>query len=163
MKISYFSPDVQDFIRLLAKYEVRYVIIGGAAVIYYGSTRLTGDIDFLYESSANNAKKLFLALDEFWGGSIPGIKKEEELIGENIVVQFGVIPNRIDLITSIEAVEFKDAWKNRLEEKITIDNKEYPIYFISLEQLIKNKESVNRDKDKQDLKFLNKVRNRKNG
>jgi hypothetical protein len=42
-------------------------------------------------------------------------------------------------------------------------DKEYPIYFISLEQLIKNKESVNRDKDKQDLKFLNKVRNRKNG
>jgi predicted nucleotidyltransferase len=163
MKISYFSPDIQDFIRLLAKYEVRYVIIGGVAVIYYGSARLTGDIDFLYESSANNAKKLFSALYEFWRGSIPGLKKEEELIGKNIVVQFGVIPNRIDLLTSIEAVEFKDAWKNRLEEKITIDNKEYPIYFISLEQLIKNKESVNRDKDKQDLKFLDKVRNRKNG
>ena len=163
MKISYFSPDIQDFIRLLAKYDVRYVIIGGVAVIYYGSARLTGDIDFLYESSADNAKKLFSTLQEFWKGSIPGIKKEEELIGENIVVQFGVIPNRIDLLTSIEAVEFKDAWENRLEEKITIDDKEYPIYFISLEQLIKNKESVNRDKDKQDLKFLEKLKKKENG
>jgi predicted nucleotidyltransferase len=163
MKSTYFSPDFQDFIRLLAKYDVRYVIIGGVAVIYYGSARLTGDIDFLYESSADNAKKLFSALEEFWRGSIPGIKKEEELIGENIVVQFGVIPNRIDLLTSIEAVEFKDAWENRLEEKITIDNKEYAIYFINLEQLIKNKKSVNRDKDKQDLKFLEKLRKKKNG
>ncbi len=163
MKISYFSTDTQDFIRLLAKYEVRYLIIGGVAVIYYGSARLTGDIDLLYESSVDNAKKLFSALDEFWRASIPGIKKEEELIGENIVIQFGVTPNRIDLLTSIEAVKFKDAWDNRLEEKITINDKEYPIYFISLEQLIKNKERVNRDKDKQDLKFLKKLRKKKNG
>ena len=96
-----------------------------------------------------------MALKEFWGGSIPGIKKEEELIGEDIVIQFGITPNRIDLLTSIDAVQFKEAWENRLKEKITIDNKEYPVYFICLELLIKNKESIKRDKDKQDLKFLN--------
>jgi len=96
MKRSYFSTDVRDFLKLLAKYDVRYVIIGGVAVIYYGSVRLTGDIDFFYESSAENAAKMFSILKEFWRGIIPGIKKEEELIGENIVVQFGVPPNRID-------------------------------------------------------------------
>ena len=163
MKSSYFSPDALDFIKLLAKYEVRYLIIGGVAVIYHGSTRLTGDIDFLYESTPGNAKKLFLALKEFWRGTIPGIKKEEELIGDDVVVQFGVPPNRIDILTSIVAVEFNNAWENRLVEKITIDDKEYPVYFISLEQLIMNKKTVNRDKDREDLKFLEKARIRKNG
>jgi len=157
MKRSYFSTDVRDFLKLLAKYDVRYVIIGGVAVIYYGSVRLTGDIDFFYESSAENAAKMFSILKEFWRGIIPGIKKEEELIGENIVVQFGVPPNRIDLITTIEAVKFEEVWENRLVEKITIDNEEYPVYFISLEHLIKNKESVNRNKDLEDLKFLSKL------
>jgi hypothetical protein len=163
MKSSYFSPDVQDFIKLLAKYDVHYLIIGGIAVIYYGSTRLTGDIDFLYESSAENAKKLFLALKEFWKGTIPGIKKEEELIGEAIVIQFGVIPNRIDLLTSITAVEFKEAWEKRWQERVVIDNQEYPVYFIDLEHLIKNKESVKRNKDTEDLKFLLKAKLKASG
>lgn len=158
MKGSLFSPDVQDFIKLLAEYNVRYVIIGGVAVIYYGSLRLTGDIDFFYESSAENARKLFSVLKDFWRGTIPGIKKEEELIGENIVVQFGIPPNRIDLLTSIEAVKFAEAWENRLVEKVKIDNEEYQVYFIGLEQLIKNKESIKRNKDIEDLKYLNSLK-----
>lgn len=158
MKGSHFSPDVQEFIKLLAKHDVRYVVIGGVAVIYYGSLRLTGDIDFFYESSEENAAKLFSVLKEFWRGKIPGIEHKEELIGEDIVIQFGLPPNRIDLLTSIKTVEFADAWENRLVEKITVDGEDYPIYFISLEQLIENKESVKRSKDLEDLKFLNKLK-----
>ena len=158
MKGSHFSPDVQDFIKLLAEHDVRYVIIGGVAVIYYGSLRLTGDIDFFYESSDENAAKLFSVLKEFWSGTIPGMENKEELIGDDIVIQFGLPPNRIDLLTCIKTVEFADAWENRLEEKITIDDYDYPIYFISLEQLIENKESVKRSKDLEDLKFLNKLK-----
>lgn len=154
MKGLSFSPDVKDFIKLLAKYNVRYVIVGGEAVIYYGFVRLTGDIDFFYESSAENANKLFSALLEFWQGNIPGIKKVDDLIGEDVIIQFGIIPNRIDLITSIDAVEFKEVWENRLEEKILIGNKECPLYFIGLDQLIKNKESAKRDKDLVDVKYL---------
>lgn len=158
MKISYFSKDILDFVKLLAKYEVRYVIVGGAAVIYYGSTRLTGDVDFFYDSSAENAAKLFSLLKEFWKGHIPGIKKKEELTGPGIIIQFGRIPNRVDLVTSIDAVTFENAWQNRLEEEITIDDEEYPVYFIGLDQLIKNKGSVKRPKDIDDLEFLEKLK-----
>ena len=154
MKGSCFSPDVQDFIKLLAKNDVHYLIVGGEAVIYYGFLRLTGDIDFFYRCSKENAARLFSVLLEFWRGTIPGIKKVEELMGEDVVIQFGVPPNRIDLITSIEGVEFSEAWKNRLEEKVTIDDEEYPIYFIGLEELIKNKQTIKRDKDIMDLKYL---------
>lgn len=158
MKGSHFSPDVQDFIKLLATHDVRYVIIGGVAVIYYGSLRLTGDIDFFYESSEENAAKLFSVLKEFWRGKIPGMENMEELIGEDVVIQFGLPPNRIDLLTSIKTVQFANAWRNRLVEKITIDDEDYPIYFISLEHLIENKESVKRNKDLEDLKFLKKLK-----
>ncbi len=149
-----FSSDVKDFIELLAKYKVRYVIVGGEAVIYYGFVRLTGDIDFFYESSAENANRLFSVLLEFWRGAIPGIKKADELLGEKIIIQFGIIPNRIDLITSIDGVEFKEVWENRIEEKIVVGDKEYPLNLIGLEQLIQNKESAKRDKDLVDLKYL---------
>ncbi len=158
MKTSYFSPDALEFVRLLAKHNVRYVIVGGVAVIYYGSARLTGDIDFFYDVAIENVTQLYAALEEFWQGSIPGIKSREDLTGDDVIIQFGNIPNRIDLITSVDAVTFEDVWAHRLEEKITIDNTEYPIYFINLKHLIKNKESVKRGKDLDDLKFLKKLK-----
>lgn len=158
MKSSSFSPDIQDFIKLLTKYKVRYLIVGGEAVIYYGFVRLTGDIDFFYEPTAENAAGLFSALLEFWQGSIPGIRSKEELLGDDTIIQFGRPPNRIDLITSIDDVTFADAWKDRVKEKVIIDGHEYPICFIGLEQLIKNKEGVKRNKDLMDLKYLHALR-----
>ena len=87
----------------------------------------------------------------------------EDLMGEDVIVQFGITPNRIDLITSIDAVTFKEAWENRLIEKVTIDDKEYPIYFIGLDQLIRNKEKVKRNKDMMDLKYLHALKKKQKG
>jgi hypothetical protein len=69
----YFSADILEFIKLLHIHKVRYVVVGGEAVIYYGHARLTGDIDFFYESGRENATALFQALLVFWGGEIPGM------------------------------------------------------------------------------------------
>jgi len=63
MESSYFSPDIQEFIRLLFIHKVRYLIVGGEAVIYYGYARLTGDIDFFYERTKQNTKSLYTALN----------------------------------------------------------------------------------------------------
>ncbi|MBA7492355.1 hypothetical protein ES702_02905 [subsurface metagenome] len=65
MKSSHFSIDIREFIRLLSIHKVRYVIVGGEAVIYYGYARLTGDVDFFYEAISENVKKLYSALDDF--------------------------------------------------------------------------------------------------
>lgn len=143
-----------EFLMLLSKHQVRYVIVGGKAVIYYGFVRLTGDIDFFYESSKDNASRLFSVLSEFWNGNIPGINSWDELIGDDLIIQFGRPPNRIDLITSVESVNFNEAWKNRCIESVKIEGRNYPLYFLGIDQLIKNKESVNRDKDRMDLKYL---------
>lgn len=161
MKSSYFSNDIQEFIMLLSKYKVRYVIVGGEAVIYYGYARLTGDVDFFYELSLKNAAKLYDALNEFWDGKIPGVKTSRDLLSKGTIIQFGIPPNRIDLLNSITAVNFKDAWKKRSKEKIEITGNNYTVYFIGLGELIKNKRYIRRFKDLDDLQYLSTIKNKK--
>ena len=159
MKASYFSKDVQDFLRLLAAHGVKYLIVGGEAVIYYGHARLTGDVDFFFEPSRKNVVKLYKVLKDFWSGDIPGIKASGELMEEGLILQFGVLPNRIDLINQISGVSFREAWKNKLEWSIQSGGEEVPIYFIGLDELIKNKKAIGRPKDLEDLKYLQKQKN----
>ena len=101
MKASYFSKDIQDFLFVLAKHQVKYVIVGGEAVIYYGHARLTGDVDFFYDPDQDNVLKLYEALDEFWAGSIPGLTGFEDLLEPGVIIQFGAPPNRIDLLSKL--------------------------------------------------------------
>jgi hypothetical protein len=157
MKSSHFSTDIQEFLFLLSEYEVNYVIVGGEAVIYYGYVRLTGDIDIFFESSPENIKKLYDTLTVFWEGSIPGLNNKEELLEPGVIMQFGVPPNRIDLINKIENVSFKEVWEYKVTEKIIINAQSVFVYFIGLHQLIRNKESLERPKDLEDLKYLRKI------
>lgn len=157
MQASHFSLDVEKFISLLSIHNVRYVIVGGEAVIYYGYARLTGDIDFFYEASQENVKKLYDVLLSFWNGDIPGLVSFDELLITGIVLQFGVPPNRIDLINSIDAVTFTDVWASRTQEKIEIKGEKYQVNYIGLKQLIKNKKAVKRYKDLDDLQYLEKL------
>jgi hypothetical protein len=101
MKANNLSSDILDFIYCLYKYNVKYLLVGGEAVIYYGYPRLTGDIDFYYEKSAQNCKLLFDALMDFGKQDIPGIGTAIELEESGAIFQFGVPPNRIDLINQI--------------------------------------------------------------
>ena len=161
MKASHFSEDTLEFLRLLAKYGVKYVIVGGEAVIYYGYARLTGDVDFFYEDSKQNVIDLFQALEEFWKGDIPGISTVEELLEPGIIIQFGTPPNRIDLLNRIDAVTFQKAWLNRTSVDLGIKEERVPVHFIGLDELIKNKEALKRYKDLEDLKYLRKAREEK--
>jgi hypothetical protein len=157
MKASYFSKDAQEFLELLSIHLVHYVIVGGEAVIYYGHARLTGDMDFFYDSSPENSRHLYNALNDFWQGNIPGIGSPKDLSAKNLIIQFGLPPNRIDLLSQISAVSFAQAWKDKVVEKIKIGKNEHPVYFIGLKQLIKNKAAVKRHRDREDLEFLYKI------
>lgn len=158
MRASYFSKDVREFLKLLAAHKVKYIIVGGEAVIYHGYARLTGDVDFFFEPSKQNARKLYEALKQFWAGEIPGIRTFEELMEIGLILQFGVPPNRIDLINQISGVTFRDAWENKTIDRIESAGEEIPIYFIGLEELIKNKKAIGRPKDMEDLKYLRGVK-----
>lgn len=151
---SHFSPDTLEFILLLRKYNVRYLITGGEAVIYHGYARFTGDVDFFYDRARENATNLFRALHEFWDGNIPGVDSTEELTQEGLILQFGRPPNRIDLINRIDGVSFEEAWPVRTEAILESESGDIPVYYISLEKLIENKKAAGRPKDLDDLKYL---------
>jgi len=153
----HFSPDIQEFLRLLHSHNVRYVITGGEAVIYYGHVRLTGEVGIFFDRQFENAQRLFRALNEFWSGDIPGVTEAKELTETGLILQFGRPPNRIDLLNRIEGVSFEEAWAGRREVFLTFKSDTVPLYFIGLEQLIANKESVGRPKDQDDLKFLKEI------
>ena len=75
---------------------------------------------------------------------------------KGVVVQFGVPPNRIDLLNTIDGVSFDEVWTNRTVEKIQAGGDNIPVYYIGKIELIRNKEALGRYKDKDDLKYLNK-------
>ena len=154
MTPSYFSRDIQDFLTLLFKHKVRYLIVGAEAVIYHGFARLTGDIDIYFEPLTKNCRALFSALLEFWAGPIPGIGSPAELTIKGMVIQFGYPPNRIDLINTLSGVEFAEAWKGRSPRALLIRKQSITVQYIGLSALIKNKEACGRPKDLEDLKYL---------
>lgn len=80
MRATYFSEDTRAFLQLLYKHKVKYMIVGGEAVIYYGYPRLTGDVDFFYHNTSQNTHRMYQVLLEFWEGDIPGLMSAEELL-----------------------------------------------------------------------------------
>jgi hypothetical protein len=150
----YFSKDILDFLSRLSEHEVYYLIVGGEAVIYYGYPRFTGDLDIYFECTPENSSRLWKALTAFWGDDVPGLRDPSELLEPGAVIQFGVPPNRLDLINIIDGVSFQSAWENRVTENVTASGGEIKIFFISLDDLIRNKKAVSRNKDLDDLKYL---------
>ncbi len=149
----YFSEDIEEFLRVLTKHHVEFLIVGGEAVIFHGHARLTGDIAIFYGFSSRNIAHLFSALLDFWGGSIPGITSPADF-EEGLILQFGVPPNRIDLLNQIDGVSFHEAWGNRVQISLLLQDFSIPLHYIAKEELRKNKLASGRPKDLQDLEFL---------
>lgn len=161
MSIAFFSRDILEFLEILRKHRVRYLVVGGEAVIQYGYARFTADMDLFYEADAANAARLYRALQEFWGDTVPGIENADVLRGKGKVFQFGRPPNRLDLLNSIEGVGFTAAWKGRKKERFWHRGQLLTVHFIGLEELIRNKRSAGRNKDLDDLRFLIEARRRR--
>ena len=159
MKPSYFSDDIRALLAILERYDVRYMLVGGEAVIYYGYPRFTGDIDIFYAQNAANSGRLYDALREFWGGVVPGVADAAELMETNVVVQFGRPPNRIDLLSRISGLEFSDAWPGRCTVLLEGDEPSQ-IVPIGLDDLLRNKRAAGRPKDLLDADFLERVRDK---
>ena len=154
MKAEHFSPDVRELIALLAKHQVRYLLVGGEAVIYHGYPRLTGDVDLWFEQEPANAQRLFDALSEFWAGSVPGLATVGELLEPGVVVQFGRPPHRVDFLSSADGLRFSEAWPSRVTEVIESGERQTSIAVISLADLIKNKRAAGRHRDLDDVEHL---------
>lgn len=144
------EKDFKEFIELLNKNEVKYLVVGGFAFAYHVKPRFTKDIDFFVEPSKENSQKIMETLRQFGFGKT-GLTEEDFQEPDQIIL-FGNSPMRIDIITSISGVEFEDAWQNKEEGKYG----DIPCFFISMADLIRNKKASGRPQDITDLKLLEK-------
>jgi len=126
------------------------MLVGAYAMATHGYIRATGDLDIWVETGFENSKRIAKALSEF--GAPSSMYDEETFCKEGIVLQLGVDPCRIDLITTIDGVDFKEAYRHRKKTKIN----GIIINVISKKDLIKNKRSTGRDKDLLDAMMLQK-------
>lgn len=142
-------PDFKEFLRLLNSEKVEYLVVGGYAVGHHGFPRVTGDMDVWVAATPENARRVVGALKKF-GFSYAG-KVAPILVQEKQVVRLGVPPVRIEIITTITGVEFKDCYAQRtiatLDEGIEVS-------LIGLSELKLNKAATGRPKDLDDLKHL---------
>src|SRR5712692_7076206 len=139
------QADFKEFLKLLALNNVEYLLIGGYAVAYYGYSRPTGDMDVWIDISPRNAQLVFTALREF--GFTPSI---ENFLEQNSVVRMGVPPFRLEIITSIDGVSFRECYAAR--NTVVIDEME--VNLIDLHHLRVNKQASGRLKDLSDLENL---------
>ena len=146
------SSDLREFIHLLNTKSVKYVLVGAWALAFHGRPRYTGDLDIFVACDSDNAVRLMEVIDAFGFGNT-GIERGD-FSQENYVIQLGQVPNRIDILTGISGVNFEEAWKSRRKGSI----EDIEVFVISRELLIKNKRAANRDKDRGDVKLLEKTR-----
>jgi len=116
-------------------------VVGGLAVAFHGAPRFTADLDFLVRPTRENALKVIRAIDEFGMGGV-GVTADDLSLPDQIV-QLGVKPNRIDLITSVAGLTFEEAWLSRIPGEIDGITTQY----IGRDALIRNKEATGRRQD----------------
>jgi hypothetical protein len=140
--------DFKELLELLNSHKVEYLVVGSYALAFYGAPRFTGDIDLFVRPDFANAKRILEALAEFGFGSL-NLSEADFATPEN-VVQFGVPPVRVDIMTSLTGV----SWEKAQAGKIRGSCGETIVSFISKKDLIANKKALGRSKDLADIEAL---------
>jgi hypothetical protein len=144
------SPDFRELLSLFKKHRVRYLIVGGYAVMRYTEPRFTKDLDLLVAVDEENASPIFGALKEF-GAPLEGLGPRD-FAEEGYFYQMGAPPLRVGVLMSVPGVEFEDAWERR--EKVSVAG--WDAYFMSREDLIAAKVAAGRPQDLLDAESLRK-------
>lgn len=144
---------IADFHDLLAAFvanNVRFLVVGAHALAAHGVPRVTGDLDLWVESTPANASSIWRALAAF-GAPLESLSiSKRDFLQPTQVVQLGLPPYRIDLMTSISGVGFTEAWADRLAGTLF----EVPVAFLGREAFIRNKRASGRPKDLEDVRAL---------
>src|SRR5450755_511126 len=104
------AKDFEDFVQLLNKHKVAYMVVGGYALGFHGNPRSTGDLDIWIKISAVNAKKMITVLKDFGVSSMDF--KIQDFLKPGFITQIGYPPIRIDILNSIDGIDFDQAEKN---------------------------------------------------
>jgi hypothetical protein len=107
------NSDFSDLLKLFNDYSVRYLVIGGYAVVQYAEPRYTKDLDLWISTDPSNAEATYKALREF-GAPLAGLTSDD-FAEEGYFYQMGVPPIRVDVLMGIPGLEFEPAWERRVE------------------------------------------------
>jgi len=148
------SHDYEEFIAAFNAHGVRYLVIGAHAVALHARPRATQDLDLLLDPTPANARRALAALKDFFQGADLEYTVED-LTDPRWVVQLGVAPMRIDLLSQIPGLaSFRAAWKNRVNAQFGSASAHY----IGLDDLIRCKQAAGRPQDRADSRVLNRAR-----
>lgn len=142
------NPDFRDMLSEFCAADVEFLLVGAYALAVHGFPRATGDMDLWVRPSAANAVKVVTALARF-GASLAGVGVADFEVPE-VIFQIGVAPRRIDVITSIDGVDFDEAWATRTEADVA--GLRIPV--LSRDLLVRNKRATGRPKDLVDAQWL---------
>ena len=137
-----------EFIELLEKNEVRYLIVGGYAVAAHGYPRYTGDIDLFVAIGSDQASGIVKSFRQFGFEDLD--ISEDDFLSEDIIVEIGREPLKIQVMTGISGVSFEECYSAKVE--FDLGGKSRP--FIAYEHLLKNKLATKRGKDRVDVEEL---------
>ena len=141
-------PDFKELLASFNAHRVDYLVVGAYALAFHGAPRYTGDIDLLIRSDPENARAVLAALADFGFASL-GIA-ENDFLEPDRVVQLGVPPVRIDLLTSPTGVTWAEARAHRVAGHYG----DVPVHFIGKNDYVRNKRAIGRKKDAADLEAL---------
>jgi hypothetical protein len=145
------NSDFRDLLRCFAKHKVRYLVVGGYAVIHYTQPRFTKDLDVWLEPTAANARRSAAAMREF---GVPLIEiTEADLAEEGTQFLIGRSPVQIDFLTSIPPLKFADCWKRRKTSR----QDDFSMHYLGLDDLKIAKKHAGRQVDLADLEEISRT------
>jgi hypothetical protein len=142
------QPDFKELLELFNAHKVKYIIVGAYALAFYGVPRATGDFDILVKPGVENARRILSSLNDFGFGSL-GLSPDD-FRKKGQVIQLGVPPVRIDLLTSITGVSWERADKGKVKNVYG----DIPVYYLGKKEFIANKRAIGRRKDAADIEAL---------
>jgi hypothetical protein len=142
------QPDFKELLALFNANQVEYMVIGAYALAYHGAPRFTADLDIFVKPDPENARRIVEALDQFGFKSVE-LSAEDFQVPDR-VVQLGVPPVRVDILTAITGVSWAEALSGRVEGNYG----DIPVYYIGREQFAANKRATGRKRDLADLEAL---------
>ena len=142
------QPDFKELLELLNAHKVEYLIVGAYALAFHGAPRFTGDIDIFVRPEAKNAEKILAALDEFGFGSLD--LTVSDFKDPDKVVQLGLAPVRVDLITSLTGLSYQEVFAGKTQGTYG----DVPVCYIGRKELLANKRALGRKKDLADIEAL---------
>jgi hypothetical protein len=142
------QQDFRDLLALFNAHAVDYIVVGAHALAFHGAPRFTGDIDILIRPDAENSRRVIAALDEF-GFASAGLTADD-FAHPGRVIQLGVAPVRIDLVTSLTGVSWQEAAAGRVPGPYG----DTPVSYLGRKEFIRNKQAVGRKKDIADIEAI---------